>query len=95
MPQQSLPVLDASRTEFGVHRTVCACAECVRNCRHIPGYLIPADLDRIRQHLAPGEGLLAWARQHLLASPGAKILQGSRVFRIPTLAHPRTNRPPS
>ena len=51
--------------------------------------MIPADLDRILQHLAPGEDLLAWARQHLLASPGAKVLQGSRVFRIPTLVPAR------
>lgn len=89
MPLRSLPVVDASRTEFGFHRTVCACAECVRNCRHIPGYLIPADLDRLRQHLAPGEDLLVWARRHLLASPGAKVLQAGRVFRIPTLVPAR------
>jgi hypothetical protein len=50
----------------------------------LPGYLIPADLDRIQQQLAPGEDLMAWAREHLLASPGALVKRGDKVFRIPT-----------
>lgn len=68
---------------------MCSCAECVLNCQHIPGYLIPSDLDRIRQHLAPGDDLFTWARKYLLASPGARVLQGGRVFRIPTLVPAR------
>jgi hypothetical protein len=35
------------RKEFGFVRTVCACGECTINCHFIPGYLIPADLERI------------------------------------------------
>jgi hypothetical protein len=68
---------------------VCPCGECVRNCRHIPGYLIPADLDRIRQHLAPDGDLRAWALEHLLASPGALVLQRGQALRIPTLVPAR------
>lgn len=89
MSKYPLPLVDAARTEFGFARTVCACRECALNCRHIPGYLIPADLERIHQHLSPGEDLFAWAQQHLLASPGAKVLQRGTIFRIPTLVPAR------
>jgi Fe-S-cluster containining protein len=89
MTQHSLPVVDPARTEFGFQRTVCACRECTRNCQFIPGYLIPADLDRIRRHLTPDEDLDTWASRHLLASPGAKVLRAGRVFRIRTLVPAR------
>lgn len=89
MTQHPLPMTDPDRTEFGFQRTVCACPECVQNCRHLPGYLIPADLGRIQQHLAAGEDLLAWARHHLRASPGAMVLHQGRAFRIPTLVPAR------
>ena len=48
------------RTEFGFERTACACSECAINCRFIPGYLIPADLDRIAGHLG-SENLIEFA----------------------------------
>lgn len=86
---QPLPVVVPARTEFGFRRTVCACRECTLNCRHIPGYLIPDDLERIHQHLAPGGDLFAWARQHLLASPGAKVQHRGKIIRIPTLVPAR------
>lgn len=89
MPKHLLPVIDPGRSEFGYSRTVCACADCVLNCRHLPGYLIPADLERIRLQVAPAEDLLTWARKHLLASPGAKVARGAEVFRIPTLVPAR------
>jgi hypothetical protein len=70
------------RMEFGAKRTVCACDECVRNCRFIPGYLIPSDLTRmIPAGVVPTE----WAEGRLLASPGALVLKGGRSFRIHTL----------
>jgi hypothetical protein len=84
-----VPTIDTGRSEFGLARTVCGCTDCVRNCRFIPGYLVPADLQSILKHLAPGEDLLDWSRQHLLASPGAKVMRGDRVFRIPTLVPAR------
>ncbi len=89
MTPHALPLVDPARTEFGFPRTVCACRDCTLNCRHLPGYLIPADLDRIQQHLAPGEDLFTWASQHLLASPGAKVMQEGRIFRIRTLVPAR------
>jgi Fe-S-cluster containining protein len=87
--KHALPTIDPGRNEFGLARTVCGCPDCVRNCRFIPGYLVPADLPRIGEQLAPDEDLLVWSRQHLLASPGAQVLRGGRVFRIPTLVPAR------
>jgi hypothetical protein len=55
----------------------------------MPGYLVPADLGRVHRHVRPEEDLTAWARGHLLASPGALVLRGYRVFRIPTLVPAR------
>jgi len=89
MASHPLTVIDPARAEFGFCRTVCACDNCRLGCYHRPGYLIPADLERIRDHLAPGEGLVAWAGRHLLASPGAVVVRRGRVFRIPTLVPAR------
>jgi len=89
MAKHPLPMIDPDRREFGFGRTVCGCADCTRNCRFIPGYLIPADLQRILNQLAPGQDLFDWARQHLLASPGTQVMRGSNIFRIPTLVPAR------
>jgi hypothetical protein len=43
--------LDAGRTEFGYPRTVCSCRECSEYCHHLPGYLVPADLERLLQEI--------------------------------------------
>src|SRR5215469_8456673 len=89
MSKQPLPVIDPGRTEFGYPRSGCACPDCTAGCRHLPGYLIPADLDRLRAHLAPDAELLSWARGCLLASPGALVARGGELFRIPTLVPAR------
>src|SRR5262249_2873753 len=89
MSKQSLPLVDSARTEFGFCRTQCDCPKCTRCCQHIPGYLIPADLERMHRHLAPGQDLRFWAKEHLLASPGALVVRGGRSFRIPTLVPAR------
>jgi hypothetical protein len=39
------------RTDFGFRRIECACSACVRNCYFLPGYLIPADPERIADQL--------------------------------------------
>jgi hypothetical protein len=39
------------RTNFGYKRIECACTACVRNCYILLGYLIPADIQRIADHL--------------------------------------------
>jgi hypothetical protein len=79
----------SGRFEFGHKRSSCSCRFCVRNCRFIPGYLIPADLNR----LVPGQGEIQvedWAREHLRASPGAVVARVGpdgvlQTGRIPTL----------
>jgi hypothetical protein len=72
------------RTEFGLPRTTCGCETCVDNCKNMPGFLIPADLERIRpKDMDP----FVWAKKNLLASPGA-IVRDTRknvCYRIPTL----------
>jgi Fe-S-cluster containining protein len=74
----------AARSEFCYDRTVCACGECVNNCRYIPGYLIPTDVGRIARHLG-FTNLVEFAFRYLLASPGATVMQAGSVFQIPTL----------
>lgn len=76
------------RKEFGFERTVCACGECTINCHFIPGYLIPADLERIAARLGY-EDLIEFAVNNLLASPGATVLDGGQVRQIPTLVPAR------
>jgi len=81
---QPMPPAANARTEFGFTRTICACAECVNNCRHLPGYLLPADVERIRR-LLKYRNAVEFAFQYLFASPGAIVMQAGRVFQIPTL----------
>ncbi len=54
----------------------------------MPGFLIPADLDRMLG-LCLDMKPLPWAEFTLLASPGALVMRGTDFFRIPTLV-PRT-----
>jgi hypothetical protein len=89
MERLPLPVLDPSRSEFGFDRTHCACAACTAYCYHVPGYLIPADLARIAAFHQSGMDMIAWAQQHLLASPGALVARPGQLFRIPTLVPAR------
>jgi hypothetical protein len=70
------------RTEFGLERTVCGCEVCKTNCRNMPGFLIPTDLARM---IPAGIDPLTWAETNLLASPGALVMKGAQLFRIPTL----------
>jgi hypothetical protein len=89
LTKPSLALIDPERTEFDFARTICACTACVKYCLHLPGYLIPADLDRIQLYLSPSEELFAWATKYLLASPGALVMQEQHIFRIPTLVPAR------
>ncbi len=70
------------RTEFGVARSSCACSDCQTNCKFMPGFLIPADLDRM---IPPCTDPFEWAHTNLLASPGALVMKDGRMFRIGTL----------
>lgn len=82
--------IETTRTEFGFKRTECACDECTHNCRVIPGYLIPDDIERISRHLGY-INLVRFAFENLAASPGATVMSGGdgRIFRIPTLVPQR------
>ena len=73
-----------TRTEFGFARTECACANCASHCRVVPGYLMPADVERISRHLGYTNPL-SFASENLLASPGATVLQAGQVRQLPTL----------
>ncbi|HZS06759.1 MAG TPA: hypothetical protein VFD58_18115 [Blastocatellia bacterium] len=77
-----------TRTAFGFSRTECDCEECVLNCRYIPGYLIPSDLENIVSHLGYDD-LLRFAMENLMASPGATVMADGQVFQIPTLVPQR------
>jgi hypothetical protein len=70
------------RVEFGAVRNRCGCRDCVTNCEHLPGYLIPADLGRL---IPPDADPEAWARVHLRASPGAIVVSHGTPLRVPTL----------
>lgn len=60
-PQVELPQV---QERHGFRRTVCDCAYCTAPCRHVPGGLDPADLDRL---CPKGQDLFAWAEEHLRA----------------------------
>lgn len=73
------------RTEFGFERTQCDCSDCTLNCKHLPGYLVPADVERIARHLGY-KNLGDFAFDNLLASIGATVMNAEgHVFQIPTL----------
>jgi hypothetical protein len=72
------------RFEFGFARTTCACEVCINNCRNMPGFLLPDDLERI---IPPFVDSFKWAESNLLASPGALVMNTGtgRQFRVGTL----------
>ena len=81
--------VEGERAEFGFTRTKCACPDCTINCKFIPGYLVPADVERIARHLGY-TNLGEFAFDNLLASPGATVMSAEgRVFQIPTLVPQR------
>lgn len=80
--------MSGAKTEFGFVRTVCACKECVINCKHLPGFMTPADLRSISEYLGETD-LVSFAFEHLLASPGATILVSGEFFQIPTITPAR------
>lgn len=89
------PKEDPQRTTLGFAATQCACAECTKNCRFMPGNLIPEDLPRMHEAIAPELHPLEFAEKYLLASPGAQVgkvnekTKRLEIFRIPTLVPAR------
>lgn len=79
----------SERTVFGFARTECACAECVMNCQHMPGYLIPEDLPAIAAALGYNDWA-TFALENLAASSGATVItREGQVCQIPTLVPQR------
>src|SRR5216684_4213268 len=78
--------IDENRTEFGFARTKCDCEECTHNCKHMPGYLIPDDVERIMN--APN-AVIRSNLDRLAASPGALVSKNGVPFRIPTIVPAR------
>ena len=77
------------RLEFGFERSVCACHECTASCTFIPGYLVPADIERISRALGYSN-MVTFALENLAASPGATVMNAEgRVFQIRTLVPQR------
>lgn len=78
-----------TRAEFGFERSVCACQECTTNCKFIPGYLVPADIERISRALGY-TNVVTFALENLAASPGATVMNAEgHVFQISTLVPQR------
>lgn len=71
-------------------RTVCDCNDCKECCRHMSGVLHPDDLKPMMELLGH-TSLLAFARENLMASPGAIALDRTtgRRINIPTLVPAR------
>ena len=78
------------REEFGFARTTCDCPMCILPCKVMPGYMIPADLGRMRNSMRPDMTFVEFGRAFLEASPGTVVgttLPDGTVeeTRIPTL----------
>lgn len=72
-------------------RTVCSCDLCKINCRFIPGYLLPDDLHEIASFLSYSD-MFEFAKENLLASPGALVIKSGALCRIRTLVPVRNDR---
>lgn len=81
--------MSEERRTFGFARTECACAECVMNCQHMPGYLIPEDLTAIAAELGY-DNWEKFAFENLAASQGATVMmRDGQTLQIPTLVPQR------
>ena len=70
--------------------TTCNCEACSVFCRHIPGNLIPEDLEVMQARLGmEAPEFEKWCETKLLASPGAIAAKDGQQFRIPTIVPDR------
>ena len=65
-------------------RTKCACPDCVAQCKHHPGYLIPGDIEMIARNLGKTVHEIS---DRFAASPGAVVAdrETGKQYRIPTI----------
>jgi hypothetical protein len=73
----------------GFKRTVCDCRMCSIACEHMPGSLIPGDLELLARHFNTTTEDWEWIKAHFEASAGALIVQYGHPKRIPTLVPKR------
>lgn len=70
-------------------RTSCDCVSCRVPCRHMPGCLVPGDLENIANHQGHTEdmrqGKLEWITESFRASDGAKVIYQGMALHVPTL----------
>lgn len=65
-------------------RTSCDCKICKVPCRHMPGALIPGDLEAIADYLnVPMSG--PWVEEYFRASDGAKVIRQGEFMSIPSM----------
>jgi Fe-S-cluster containining protein len=76
------------RTEYGFERTYGTSDEDILNCKHMPSFLVPADLDRMSA-AAGFMNCFEFGMQFLLASPGALVVYKGSQMRIRTLVPAR------
>src|SRR6516165_3963179 len=80
--------IQRSEVEYGRHASDCDCPACLINCRAMPGFMRPKDLEIM---IPDGADPEVWAREHLCVSFGTIVRgeqfgfePGSQVI-IPTL----------
>ena len=82
--------VDPSRQALSFVATKCACSNCAVNCKFIPGYLIPEDLQHLWNRVEPELPYEEFAKKYLLASPGALVgTADGQVGRIPMIVPAR------
>lgn len=79
------------RTEYGFERTFGTSDEDILNCRIMPSFLVPADLDRMAAHDGYTD-IFQWGLNRLLASPGALVVYKGQTIRIRTLVPARAEK---
>lgn len=72
------------REQFTRHK--CRCWECQVFCLHMPGMLIPGDVDRIMCAIDVPDGEFEqWVESTFCASRGALVIADGQPVRIPTI----------
>jgi Fe-S-cluster containining protein len=80
------------QVDGGLKRTFCSCEICKENCKIIPGYLIPNDLNAIYNFMNPTVKFIDFIKLYFLASPGAIVMKDGNIFRIPTIVPARNKK---
>jgi hypothetical protein len=78
---------------FGnLKRNICSCEQCKSYCKTMPGYATYKDILNIYQYYNPAITFTNWIKLCFLASPGAIVMKGGKIFRIPTIVPARSKK---